>query len=71
MRMRMVTLIKLGTPSMERTEITVPYNGDAFEFLDPAWRGLARRAACLPDGKLREEDKVAIVRAADLLAATL
>lgn len=64
--MRMVTLIKLGTPQCEGTEITVPYNGDIFEFLEPHWRGLARRAACLPGGRLREDDRIAIVRAVEL-----
>jgi hypothetical protein len=59
--MRMVTLVKLGTPATTGTKITIPYNGDTFEFLDPAWRGLARQAACVPDGKLREDNRVAIV----------
>jgi hypothetical protein len=57
----MVTLIKLGTPATTGTKITIPYNGDEFEFLDPTWRGLARQAACQVDGMLREDDRVAIV----------
>ncbi len=59
--MRMVTLIKLGTPTTTGTEITVPYNGDEFEFLDPTWRGLARQAACLPDGRIRDGNMIAVV----------
>lgn len=67
--MRMVTLVKLGTPSQERTEITVPFNGVEFEFLDPIWRGLARQAACLPEGRLRKDDMVATVTLAALTTA--
>lgn len=48
--MRYVTLKKLGTPQNHGASITIPYNGDEFEFLDPEWRGLARRAASSEGG---------------------
>jgi hypothetical protein len=59
--MRYVTLTKLGTPSCEGSEITIPYSGDEFTFLSPEWRALARKAACAPDSFLREGNAVAHV----------
>ena len=63
--MRTVTLTKLGTPSCEGTEITIPYNGPEFEFLSDFWRRLARKAACVPGGRLREDGCVAHVSTTD------
>lgn len=59
--MKTVTLTKLGTPGTSQSEITIPYNGDAFEFLAPEWVGIARRASG-QDGPLREGDRIAEVK---------
>jgi len=60
-KMRYVTLKKLGTPRDQGASITIPYNGDEFEFLDPEWRGLARRAAATEGGQTRDGNWVAII----------
>lgn len=60
-RTRLVTFTKLGNPRDERVKLTVPYNGVEFEFIDPEWRGLARRAACTHDGVCRQDQWVAKV----------
>lgn len=59
--MRYVTLTRLGSPALKPVSITIPYNGDEFEFLDPDWRGLARLAAATEDGIMRDGRMVARV----------
>jgi hypothetical protein len=65
--MRYVTLKKLGTPRDQGVSITIPYNGDEFEFLDPEWRGLARRAAATEGGQAREGNRVAIIEVEEII----
>ena len=59
--MRYVTLTRIGSPALKTVAITIPYNGDEFEFLDPAWRGLARSAAAHEAQIVREDRMVAQV----------
>jgi hypothetical protein len=59
--MRYVTLTRLGSPALKPVSITIPYNGDEFEFLSPEWRGLARQAAATEGGILRDDRMVARV----------
>jgi len=59
--MRYVTLTRLGGGAAEAVSITIPYNGDEFEFLAPEWRGLARKAAATEGGILRDDRWVAKV----------
>lgn len=56
--MRYAKLTKLGSPRDNRAEAIVPYNGELFEFLDPDWRALARRAAAREGGIIREGSRV-------------
>jgi hypothetical protein len=59
--MRYVTLTRLGSPALKTVAITIPYNGDEFEFLSPEWRGLARLAASTDAGIFRDDRMVAPV----------
>jgi hypothetical protein len=59
--MRYVTLTRLGNPGLETVSITIPYNGDEFEFIDREWRRLARLAAAREGGVVREDNMVAEV----------
>jgi hypothetical protein len=59
--MRYVTLTRIGSPALKTVSITIPYNGDEFEFLAPEWRGLARKAAATESGILRDDRRVARV----------
>jgi hypothetical protein len=58
--MRYVTLIRLGSPALKTVAITltIPYNGEEFEFLAPEWRGLARRAAAAGEGYVARDDRM-------------
>jgi hypothetical protein len=56
--MRYVTLTRIGSPALKTVAITIPYNGDEFEFLAPEWRGLARRAAAAGEGCVVRDDRM-------------
>lgn len=58
---RWVTITKLGGAGYTGTEVTIPYNGELFEFLPMDTVALCRRAACTEDGTLREGGMVARV----------
>jgi len=62
---RQVTLIKLGTPGNKQVSMTIPYNGDEFEFIASEWRALARRAAATESGIVREGQCLAQIEAAE------
>lgn len=66
---RTVTLTRLGLGQDSLSEyatITIPYNGDEFEFLASEWRALARNAACTPSGVLREGSMIATIKEVSL-----
>ena len=56
-----VTITKLGGAGYTGTEVTIPFNGDMFEFLPMSTVALCRRAACAEGGTLREGGVVARV----------
>ena len=58
---RWVTITKLGGAGCTNTVVTIPYNGDLFEFLPMSTVALCRKAACTEDGCLRDGDMIARV----------
>ena len=60
-RARKVTITKFGCPSCAGAEVTIPYNGEVFEFLPMETVALCRRAACTAEGTLREGNMIARV----------
>ena len=58
---RKVTITKLGCSGYTSTEVTIPFNGDLFEFLPMATVALCRRAASTEGGTLREGNMIARV----------
>ena len=58
---RMVTITKLGGAGCTNTVVTIPYNGEIFEFLPMDTVSLCRKAVCAEEGTLREGNMIARV----------
>ena len=58
---RWVTITKMGRAGVTNTEVTIPYNGEIFEFLPMDTVSLCRRAACTVEGTLSEGNMIARV----------